>query len=137
MKQNTNQILFMIVFYLTFGVVKIASLVAWILGVKYWFPKKKHSVLYLENFPIENAGYQYRAGKWANILKQNHFQAEVKTLFENKEIFDAYFRENKLIKFFIKTMWIRFFQCLYALKFETVIVRRELLLYNDYGNLFM
>ena len=36
------------------------------------FIRKKSAqdgILFLENFPIENAGYQYRAKKWADLLE--------------------------------------------------------------------
>ena len=38
---------------------------------------------------------------------------------------------------FHKSIRKRFKQCLYARKFHAVVVRRELLMFNDYGNLFM
>jgi glycosyltransferase involved in cell wall biosynthesis len=38
---------------------------------------------------------------------------------------------------YIRAMGKRFRQCIFAKKFKTVIVRRELLQFNDYGNLFM
>jgi len=92
-------------------------------------------ILFLENFPIESSGYQYRAGKWRNIFEQNNLRCEVVTISENKEEFELLF--NNILRFMIKSLRKRFRQCLYAKKFKTVIVRRELLLFNDYGNLFM
>lgn len=90
-------------------------------------------VLYLENFPIENSGYQYRAKKWCEILQKNGVRAEVKTIIEDKKAFDS----CNLQQFLLISMKKRLQQCLYARKFKTVIVRRELLQFNDYGNLFM
>lgn len=40
-------------------------------------------------------------------------------------------------KFLIKTLKRRFWQVVHSGCFETVIVRRELLVFNDYGNLFL
>jgi len=47
-----------------------------------------NSILYLENFPIENAGYQYRAKKWADLLNKDSFNCEVLTILESKSEFD-------------------------------------------------
>lgn len=99
--------------------------------------KKPGSVLFLENFPINNSGYQYRAKKWAEILNKQGFRCEVCTLIEDKTEFDRAFRVGNQISFFIKSIRQRFKQCIYARKFETVIVRRELVFQNDYGNLFL
>jgi len=95
------------------------------------------SILFLENFPINNSGYQYRAKKWAERLNKNGFKCEVCTLIEDKADFDQIFKDKTQIDFFIKSIRLRFKQCVYARKFETVIVRRELVFQNDYGNLFM
>lgn len=91
------------------------------------------SVLYLENFPIENSGYQYRAYKWAETFSQNGIKCEIKTILPDKHDFDICSPQ----RFLIISMRKRFWQCLYARRFKTVIVRREILQFNDYGNLFM
>lgn len=90
-------------------------------------------ILFLENFPVENAGYQYRASKWCKHLQENGFRAEVVTIIESKKTFDSFDPQ----RFLVLSIRKRFRQCLYARKFKTVIVRRELLQFNDYGNLFM
>lgn len=97
--------------------------------------QRNKNVIFIENFPIENAGYQYRAYKWKKLLERKGMQSEVVTQFESKQDFDNQFPNMPL--FYIKTMRKRFRQCLYARKFHTVIVRRELLQFNDYGHLFM
>ena len=102
------------------------------------FIRKKNAqdgILFLENFPIESSGYQYRAGKWKNMFEQNNFRCEVVTIKEDKNEFELLF--NNSLQFNLKSMHKKFRHCLYARRFKTVIVRRELLLYNDYGNLFM
>ena len=96
-----------------------------------------NSILYLENFPIENSGYQYRAKKWANLLNNKGINCEVLTILESKTEFDNALKNEPFSKFMLQAIKIRYQQCLYAKKFETVIVRRELLFQNDYGNLFM
>lgn len=98
--------------------------------------KKPYSILFLEVFPTENAGYQYRAAKWAQALNKKGFTCEVKTLCEDANKFEEQ-QSTNYSQFLRRCMRIRFRQCIYARRFETVIVRRELLLFNDYGNLFM
>lgn len=92
-------------------------------------------VLFLENFPIENAGYQYRAGKWKLEFEKKVLRCEVWNIFPDKNDFDSQFGNMPLL--YIRAMRKRFRQCICARKFKTVIVRRELLQFNDYGNLFM
>lgn len=92
-------------------------------------------ILFLENFPIENAGYQYRAYKWKEMFEKNGQRCEVLTIFANKNDFDEQFRNMPML--LVRAMRRRFRQCLYARQFAVVIVRRELLQFNDYGNLFM
>ncbi|MCR4800943.1 MAG: glycosyltransferase family 4 protein [Bacteroidales bacterium] len=92
-------------------------------------------VLFLENFPFENAGYQYRAGKWKTEFEKNGLRCEVWTIFPDKRDFEVQFENLPLL--YIRAMRKRFRQCIYARKFKTVVVRRELLQFNDYGNLFM
>ncbi len=135
MQNKIKHILFSFIFHLIFLTVKISSIIAFITGIKYWFPKKKNAVLYLENFPVENAGYQYRAGKWAEILNNNNISAKVLTIEESKEKFDTLIQNTQ--RLLIKSMLIRWIQVLMSIRYQTIIVRRELLLYNEYGNLFM
>jgi len=107
-----------------------------------FFKKKTHQVqkngiLFLDCTPIENAGYQYRSKKWAEKLSESGLRCEVNTLFEDRYKFEKLLSKHNLIDFHIKSMATRLKQCIYARNYKTVIVRRELLLYNDYGNLFM
>lgn len=92
-------------------------------------------ILFLENFPVENAGYQYRAYKWKLEFEKNGQRSEVVTIFEDKDEFDRQFANMPRLLF--RAIRRRFRQCLYARRFAAVIVRRELLQFNDYGNLFM
>ena len=57
------------------------------------------------------------------------------TIFANKNDFDEQFRNMPML--LVRAMRRRFRQCLYARQLSVVIVRRELLQFNDYGNLFM
>jgi glycosyltransferase involved in cell wall biosynthesis len=97
--------------------------------------KKIRSVLYLENFPIENSGYQYRVEKWAKKLTDKGYYTVIKTT--NKDISSYDFNQMNLGLYLVRSMWLRYCQICNSRKFQFVVVRRELLLYNDYGNLFM
>ena len=108
---------------------------AWICGIFLRRRKASDGVLFLENFPIENSGYQYRAYKWKERFEKNGLRCEVWTIFPDKNDFDSQFGNMPLL--YIRAMRKRFRQCVFARKFKTVIVRRELLQFNDYGNLFM
>ena len=91
----------------------------------------------MENFPIENAGYQYRAEKWAEILRNEGYDVTIWTIYESKLDFEQNIQESKFSKFLIFAMKKRFKQVIASRNFKTVIVRRELLLYNDYCDLFL
>ncbi len=110
-------------------------ILAWICGVFMSRRNASDGVLFLENFPVENAGYQYRAGKWKTEFEKNGLRCEVWTIFPDKNDFDSQFGNMPLL--YIRAMRKRFRQCICARKFKAVIVRRELLQFNDYGNLFM
>jgi glycosyltransferase involved in cell wall biosynthesis len=99
--------------------------------------KKEKTILFLENFPIENAGYQYRAEKWAEILRNEGYDVTIWTIYESKLDFEQNIQESKFSKFLIFAMKKRFKQVIASRNFKTVIVRRELLLYNDYCDLFL
>lgn len=93
-------------------------------------------VLYLEVFFPENAGYHYRTRKWADVLDGSGFTTRVRYVFD-KERYESLLREKRVTTFHRISLLLRFWHCLTALGFNCVIVRRELLLYNDYGDLFL
>lgn len=96
---------------------------------------EKKRILFLSPFFPENAGYIYRAAKWAEILESKGFDVEIKQTLE-KDQFYRYLQKND-VRFFLITLFKRTWQVLTSYKYDIVIVRRELLLYNDYGNLFL
>lgn len=113
----------------------IYRFLAWFCGFFLCKRNAGDGVLFLENFPIENSGYQYRAYKWKERFEKNGLRCEVWTIFPDKNDFETQFGNMPLL--YIRAMRKRFRQCVFARKFKTVIVRRELLQFNDYGNLFM
>lgn len=110
---------------------RFKCLVAWWHG---W--SRNNRVLYLEVFFPENAGYHYRTRKWADILNRNGFAARVKYVFEKAQ-FERLMAEQRIVFFHTVFLFRRIGQCLSAPAYGTVIVRRELLMFNDYGNLFL
>ncbi|MBP7477334.1 MAG: glycosyltransferase, partial [Chitinophagales bacterium] len=94
-------------------------------------------ILYIENFPVENAGYQNRAYKWKHILFERGYTARVDTIYEDKNDFDSIYQSKwNMHRFFIISMHRKLISILSSFQFETVVVRREVLLFNDYGKLF-
>lgn len=94
------------------------------------------SILILENFPVENAGYQYRANKWKQYFESESLKVEIQTIVESKTVFENYIKNNYQ-GFLLLSMRKRLRQVLKSKQYNAVVVRRELLLYNDYGKLFM
>jgi glycosyltransferase involved in cell wall biosynthesis len=126
-----TKIKFLLVFYFIFLKVKLC----------YMFcakrSKQNKSILFIENFPVESSGYQYRAEKWAQFFRLEGKRADVVTLYEDRDAFyDAFYSPNTS-KMLIDTLLKRYKQVLSSRNYETVVVRRELLWFNDYGNLFM
>ena len=93
-------------------------------------------VLYLEAFFPENAGFHYRTQKWIEILNANGFDARVRYVFD-KVTYERLINEHRGTEFQSIYLLRRLWHCLIGLGFNCVIVRRELLLFNDYGDLFL
>lgn len=101
------------------------------------FKKQKHakSVLYLAAFYPENAGYHWRVEKWAETMRQAGYKVSIKYALNKNEFKTLYGVKHE--RFLITFLKRRFRQILESRKYEHVIVRRELLVFNDYGNLFL
>lgn len=97
--------------------------------------KQKNTILYFSAFFPENAGYHWRVKKWAEELEKEGYTVDI-VCAVNKGEFYGLLKENhtKFLRLYLKR---RFWQVINSKKYETVIVRRELLLFNDYGNLFL
>ena len=124
---------FSIQFYALFVIVKWLTFYYRIVGYK----NAKKDVLYLESFTLDGAGYNYRVKHWQNLLLSDGFTVESLFITQNsKDLFFQTIPEN-LPNFIIRSIRIRIKQIQYARDFKVVIVRRNLLLYCQYGNLFM
>lgn len=131
-----KNILYIFIFYSLYIPIRIITLLSQLFKIKKITFTKKNSVLFLENFPIENAGYQNRSKKWSEIIREHGYKSNVKTIFRNREKFEKHLPE-KYRTYSIISIFIRAFHIFSSLSYKTVVVRRELLLFNDYGNLFM
>jgi glycosyltransferase involved in cell wall biosynthesis len=98
--------------------------------------KKKNSILFFENFPVENAGYYYRSKVWEEKLNTGIYTSKVLTLYKSKNKWEAA-TQKRMKLFIICSLWIRIIQIFKSLRYEKIIVRRELLFFNEYGNLFL
>ncbi len=99
-------------------------------------PKKnKSGILFLAAFFEGNAGFHWRVKKWSEILTENSYEVEINTVFDKEDFYHNL--KNNHALFLIKFLNRRFWQVIKSRNYEVVIVRRELLLFNDYGNLFL
>ena len=103
---------------------------------KTFFPKRKCSVFYFEVFGPESAGNKYRSHKWVEILNANNFKAKSVHVFDYREYLQLTSHKSSMPFFLMGFMWFRFLQILQSSFYDIVIVRRELLQFNDYGNSF-
>ena len=92
-------------------------------------------VLFLSAFWPGNAGYEYRTIRWARILEEAGFQVDVDTVFD-QERFWSWVRVNDP-QLYLYPPRHRLGQILGSEEYGAVIVNRELLLWNDYGGLFL
>lgn len=97
--------------------------------------KQKNTILYFSAFFPDNAGYHWRVKKWAEILEKEGYSVDVVCAINKEEFYDLLNKDHpRFLRTYLKR---RFWQIVRSRECETVIVRRELLLYNDYGNLFL
>lgn len=96
--------------------------------------KPTKEVLYLSCFYPGNSGYHWRAHKWAIELRKEGLNVDVLHPLNEQEFRDY---NNNPPLFLMRFLHRRFWQVVKARKYKTVIVRREVLLFNEYGNIFM
>lgn len=96
--------------------------------------KQIKNILYLPAFFEQNAGYNWRVSKWKEQLLDKGYSVDIQPATTSSEF---YLRTENSSKFLIKYLKRRFKQVRTASKYDCVIVRRELLIYNDYGDLFL
>jgi glycosyltransferase involved in cell wall biosynthesis len=92
-------------------------------------------VLFLASFWPGNAGYEYRVARWAEILQEAGFDVDVDQVFEHEQ-FWSWVNSNDP-RLYVEPARQRLRRILDSGDYGTVIVVREILLFNDYGRLFL
>ena len=95
---------------------------------------KKKQIAYLPCFFEGNAGFHWRVEKWNEILNENEINSKIFVAITQKDWAEIH-SGNQITA--AKIIIRRFFQILTTKSFSTVIVRREILPFNDFGNLFL
>ena len=134
--------MFYIVLLINFVLLSILTLVLRILFFKHLLKKihlvwrVKNKILYLEGTHYGGTGYKYRVKKWMSILRQHNYKCKGLFIFNIEEWHKKY-NPEKPFSFLTQYLLIRVKQVFGSILYSHVIVRRELLIYNDYGNLFL
>ncbi len=116
------------------GMSKLFILVFCIFHIK----KNDKTLIYFDSFPFErSSGHNYRVMQWELFFNKIGISTKSITTEKKYSVFIEYTNGPNLSIFIRKALFIRFFQLLKFRKYQCAIVRRELLLFNDYGNLFM
>lgn len=124
---------FILRFYGLFAVVRFLTLYYKIIGTG----KREKDVLYLESLTFDGAGYTYRVKYWEDILKGKGMEVESLCVVPDAVSFFSESTTDNLQTFILKNIKIRIKQIRYSRNFKCVIVRRNLVIYNQYGNHFM
>jgi len=98
--------------------------------------KRRPRVLYLAAFFPGNAGYEERVRSWAQSLSEGRFDTKIRSCLDRRR-FEDFLDRRPVVEFHLAFLIKRILHCLEACRFDAVIVRRELLLFNDYGGLFL
>ena len=120
-----------IIFLVTIWFFSFASFVIRKLSRKHY---KKKQIAYLPCFFEGNAGFHWRVEKWNEILNENEINSKIFVAITQKDWVEIR-SGNQLTA--SKIIIRRFFQILKTKSFSTIIVRREILPFNDFGNLFL
>lgn len=97
--------------------------------------KQKKNITYFTAFFPGNSGYEWRVNQWAKLLRKRDYKVEIQHAFSSQDYYEV--KPKNFSLFLLKALHKRFWQVVKSRKYEIVIVRREVLLYNDYGNLFL
>jgi glycosyltransferase involved in cell wall biosynthesis len=98
-------------------------------------PGDPRRVLFLAAFWPGNAGYEYRVLRWAEILRASGFEVDIDCVFTHEQFWS--WVETNDPQLYLYPARRRLRRILASGDYGTVIVGREVLLWNDYGNLFL
>lgn len=126
----------MFFFWTIFLIVRLYTIIFKIIPLKYLLRilnRKNKRILYLDPFFDQSAGTNYRIKKWIPIIEKNGYKVIVKNVFTEKQFHKFLNNRDNIIRFQTGFILKRLFHFIYALSCKTVIVRRTILLYNEYG----
>jgi len=126
-------IIFICKFYFLYFLVKCIYIYYSLVSAK----KPTKDILYLESTPEDGAGYTYRVKHWMNLLNNDGITTESLFLIRSTKDFFKETSSKNLQKFVIKSIILRIKQIHYSRNFKVLIVRRSLVIYNQYGSHFM
>ena len=135
MKNKLRAAFFPFLFYPFYALVKGLTLYFRMKGASVRDNEGKKRILFLASFFPGNAGYYWRVEKWAEILRNEGYDVEIRHVFDRNTFYRLRARSS-VIRFQFLSMYRRLVHVLYSRHFDRVIVRRTLLIYNEYGNLF-
>jgi glycosyltransferase involved in cell wall biosynthesis len=126
-------LIFIFKFYFLFISVKCLHVYYRLVGYK----KGSKDILFLESMPEDGAGYTYRVKHWMNLLIQDGYTVESRLIIHYTKDFYQETSPENLQRFIIRSIITRIKQIHYSRNFKVVVIRRNLLIYNQYGNHFM
>jgi glycosyltransferase involved in cell wall biosynthesis len=133
---------FLVVFWPGYVFARVLTLLLRLVRWHRWLPAMqarlgiRRRVLYLEIFFPESSGYVYRVLNWTRELHAHGFTTRVRHPL-GAVVSQALLSGGWTGVFYAAYLLRRLPQCLTAPLYNCVVVRRELLLFNDYGNLFL
>ena len=81
---RSGTILFILIFYFSYFIIVLLFQPLLVVLKRCLKKSNKTSVLFLENFPQENAGYYYRSKVWTELLNKDGIHSSTVTIFKNK-----------------------------------------------------
>jgi glycosyltransferase involved in cell wall biosynthesis len=91
----------------------------------------------MESFTLDGAGYTYRVKHWQEILIQKGLKVESVVVIKDAKTFFNESSPENLQKFILKNIRMRIKHIIYSRQFKILIVRRNIVVYNQYGKNFM
>lgn len=141
-RELTSLVVFVVVFAPIYLGVRLLTLMLRLVGWRRWWPAVqprlgiRRRILFLEvNFP-EDSGHEYRVASWMPALRASGYATRAShplSLKATRALLDGHW----IGLFHAAYLLRRLPQCLSAPLYNCVVVRRELLRYNDYGGLFL
>jgi glycosyltransferase involved in cell wall biosynthesis len=135
-------IVFVAVFAPVYLAVRALTLMLHLVGWHRWWPRVqprlgiRRRILFLEIFFPESSGYEYRVASWTPMLRASGYTTRARHPL-SEDVSGALLDGGWAGVFYAAYLLKRLPQVLSAPRYNCVVVRRELLRYNDYGGVFM